>query len=59
MVGHYARFHTMPAETIERVTELAGASIASCPWRLHEHVHEGGAIEGDPDGEFMKMVMNP
>ena len=50
MVGHDARFHTMPAETIERVIELAGASIASCPWRIHEHVHENGAIAGDPDG---------
>ena len=50
IVEHYARFHTMPADTIERVIELAGASIASCPWRVHEHVHEGGTTEGSPGG---------
>jgi hypothetical protein len=45
VVEHYARFHTMPARVIEQVIELAGTSIASCPWRDHEQVHEGPARE--------------
>lgn len=45
VVEHYARFHTMPARVIEQVIELAGTSIASCPWRGHEQVHEGPARE--------------
>jgi len=49
VVEFYARFHSIPVTAIESMIELAGASIASCPWRVHEKIHEGGAIERNPD----------
>ena len=49
-VEYYARFHTMLADAMEGVIEIAAGSIASCPWRVHEHVHEGGATGGRPGG---------
>lgn len=49
VVEFYARFHSIPVTAIERMSEIAGASIASCPWRVHEKVHEIGAIGRNPD----------
>ncbi len=48
VVEYYARFHSLPADTIERVIDLAGTSIASCPWRVHEIFPESDAPNGNP-----------
>ncbi len=48
VVEHYARFHALPADTIERVIDLAGTSIASCPWRVPETFHESDPTEKNP-----------
>lgn len=32
-VDYYARFHSVPAETIQRMIDLAQVSIKSCHWR--------------------------
>lgn len=50
VVEHYTRFHTLPVDTIERVIDLAGASIASCPWRVQEIFPESDAPAGSPRG---------
>lgn len=49
IVEYYARFHAMSADAVEQVIELAGVSIASCPWRIHEKIHESGAKGRNPD----------
>jgi predicted nucleotide-binding protein (sugar kinase/HSP70/actin superfamily) len=38
VVEFYARFHSIPATAIERMIEIAGASIASCPWRVSGNI---------------------
>lgn len=48
VVEFYARFHSIPATAIERMIEIAGASIASCPWRVHEIFPESNAPNGNP-----------
>jgi hypothetical protein len=34
----YARFHAIPVTASERMIEIAGASIASCPWRVSGNI---------------------